>query len=225
MKHYLITWLIGLIILVTASTNVRAQKFPKIDSIDIITNNNQQSVYLSIKGKDAYFFSRIQDSLINENKVRIDVYFKEFCNSFPQMVFHDTTYQLDSTYPTVSQVKAIAFLDTNTMPYNGPSPLCIRDSISPLDTLQYPASSSQINFRQFKSDIKVYPNPAGNIINLDYPRNMNLKYISLLDLKGLIIRRYAGNSNKINVRGINSGVYFLRFMTEYGSYAKKVIIE
>ena len=56
-------------------------------------------------------------------------------------------------------------------------------------------------------EIKIYPNPSNDIINIEVDRILNYK-VELLDLRGKILHR-SSNSNEINVRNLNKGIYLI----------------
>lgn len=230
MKHRLLKLLIATVVLLSLSAKIQAQKFSvlAVDSVNLFTDtNNHQSVYFSvIDYTNSYFFSRIKDSLINENKLRINLFFKEYCSTFPDVAYLDTTYQLSSSYPLISNLEIVVFLDTNTIPENQSIPLCMYDTLTPMDTSYYPSSPSKVSFEQTASQINVYPNPARSSIYIDYPDYLEMEGINLLNMQGIIIKKYSGDVHGLSLpHHISSGIYFLEFRSVKGNIAKKIIIE
>lgn len=228
MKHRLLKLLIATVVLLSFSTKIQAQKFSvvTIDSIDLVTNVNQQSVFMKFMCcTNAYRFSRIRDSLVNENKLRVDVYFKESCSAFTAVTFRDTLFPLDSSYPVVSELEAVVFLDTNSLDTINGFHFCLYDTLLPLDTAYYPSSPSKVDFEQTASQVNVYPNPARGSIHIDYPDYLEMEGINLLNIHGMIIEKYPGDVHKLSLPHISPGIYFLEFRSEKGNFAKKIILK
>lgn len=79
------------------------------------------------------------------------------------------------------------------------------------------ASVGQIS----KDGIKVFPNPSNGVFNINVDSNYSLE---IFDITGRVIntRTLTGNTSiELNT----SGVYFLRFSNEEGSYTEKVIVQ
>lgn len=62
--------------------------------------------------------------------------------------------------------------------------------------------------------IKAYPIPASEVLNLEIPETVN--YVSIIDITGKIIEEYKANEElmSIDVSSLQSGVYFIRIATE-----------
>ncbi|MBS3738912.1 MAG: T9SS type A sorting domain-containing protein [Psychroflexus sp.] len=81
-----------------------------------------------------------------------------------------------------------------------------------------------------KSGISVYPNPASNLVNINFSQNTDeLEQIALYDLNGRLILTRKLNSNdieqQIDVSNLSSGVYILEINTVKHQYNTKVIVE
>ncbi|MFW6327967.1 MAG: T9SS type A sorting domain-containing protein [Bacteroidota bacterium] len=229
MKNHLLKLLVLTIVMLSFSAKIQAQKLSvlAVDSVNLFTDtNNHQSVYISITDyTNSYFFSRIKDSLINENKLRINLFFKEYCNTFHDVNYLDTIYQLSSSYPVISNLEIVVFSDTNTIPENHSIPLCMYDTLNPMDTAYYPTSPSKVSFGQTMSRITMYPNPTRETIHVDYPGCLEIRELNLRNIQGMIIKKYPGDIHRLNVADISPGVYFLEFRSTQGCFAKKIIIE
>ncbi len=228
MKHRLLKLLVVSILLLSFSTQLQAQKFPvvKIDSVDLITNGNQQSVFLKFRcSTNAYRFSRIQDLLLNENRLRINIYFKKSCSSFTAVTFRDTLFLVNSSFPIVSELEAVVFLDTNSLDTINGSQYCLYDTLTPMDTSYYPSSPSKTSFEKAMARIMVFPNPSQETIHIDYPDYLKMEEINLLNTQGRIIKKYPGDIHRLNLADMSPGIYFLEFRSTRGYFAKKIIIE
>jgi aminopeptidase YwaD len=72
--------------------------------------------------------------------------------------------------------------------------------------------------------LKVYPNPAKDILNIELPEPVKHFKIDISDLNGrLLIRKE--NETKINVQGLTSGAYLCTVKTNEATAVRKIIIE
>jgi len=79
-----------------------------------------------------------------------------------------------------------------------------------------------------ESNIQLYPNPSGGMINIKTSETITIKKITVYSLTGrLIMEPELTESNSINLRPISSGVYLLKIETgdPSGTLTKKIIIE
>lgn len=77
------------------------------------------------------------------------------------------------------------------------------------------------------SFVEIYPNPAKKLVNFKIP-NLNENYdLSIMDIKGLIVKESAINSTNLNLslEGLNTGFYFFKINNANYSKTYKVIIE
>lgn len=72
-------------------------------------------------------------------------------------------------------------------------------------------------------DIKVFPNPSNDNVNIHFEKTMNAK-IEIFDLTGKIIYNQVINSDKFNYKFNNSGIYFVKINSEFETFCEKVII-
>ncbi len=80
------------------------------------------------------------------------------------------------------------------------------------------------NITQQKFDVKVYPNPAKNILYIEGKQDEHL-YVELLDMTGRLILSHK-NENAIQLPILQSGIYLLRITDEnQNNIVKKIIIE
>lgn len=77
---------------------------------------------------------------------------------------------------------------------------------------------------QVKPNLKVYPNPAKEKINLDYDASVDIISIQLLDVSGKVVRTYTTNFQEIDVSGVQNGTYLLCITTAVNNFTHKVIV-
>ena len=82
------------------------------------------------------------------------------------------------------------------------------------------------------SSIKLYPNPANEYIDVQCTMNdVQLEGIEVIDVYGKIVRAFVGSNNhfplqtRINVSGLDNGIYFVRVTTDKGTVVKKFVKE
>lgn len=73
----------------------------------------------------------------------------------------------------------------------------------------------------FHSDFVIYPNPAKDVVN--FKTNEKISEVKLFDQLGRLISTIAIDKNKINVKNLETGVYYLIIKTEKNTYTKKLI--
>ncbi|MFN4083952.1 MAG: immunoglobulin-like domain-containing protein [Bacteroidia bacterium] len=77
------------------------------------------------------------------------------------------------------------------------------------------------------NSIKVYPNPANSFVIIE-PNGLNIDVINITDIRGKIIKQFI-TENKVNIKlditGINTGMYILEMIGNDNVYFKKLLIE
>lgn len=71
--------------------------------------------------------------------------------------------------------------------------------------------------------IKIYPNPAKDILNIELPSNIKNFSVEINDMSGKLISAYE-NERKINVSKLSKGVYMCTVKSDSEAITKKVII-
>ena len=89
-------------------------------------------------------------------------------------------------------------------------------------------SSGTININDPDSGISVYPNPASEKITISFPFVFKPIGLRIFDLEGkcVLIQQLTVSNHKIaaSIKGLKSGIYFLRIQTENKIYSTKLII-
>ena len=75
-----------------------------------------------------------------------------------------------------------------------------------------------------KGNIRVYPNPASTVLNIESPEKLN--EVRIYNILGeCVLKLEIGNSEgKVDVSGLINGIYFVEILTERNSYKQKVLI-
>ena len=72
--------------------------------------------------------------------------------------------------------------------------------------------------------LKIFPNPAHDIITISGLRNY--RFIQISDMNG-IIRKEIKSANKdfleISIADFHSGIYFIKFFSEYGFITYRIV--
>ena len=79
------------------------------------------------------------------------------------------------------------------------------------------------------SDVSIYPNPSSELVNITYRGSGKLLSMEMFDLSGKVVRRSnegksGGSSQIIDIKGLNSGLYFLVIETDLGVVSKKLLV-
>ncbi|MBI2280684.1 MAG: T9SS type A sorting domain-containing protein [Bacteroidetes bacterium] len=76
------------------------------------------------------------------------------------------------------------------------------------------------------NELRIYPNPAKDLINVDLGTDVFASRISLVNITGQVIYEANPNSNKfeVNVKLFDKGLYFINIYTENEIITKKVVI-
>lgn len=77
---------------------------------------------------------------------------------------------------------------------------------------------------QSLESVKIYPNPAKDILNIDLPTHVKSFSFELTDLSGRSLL-HSENETKVNVSGLSTGTYLATIKTQDVSITKKIIIE
>lgn len=72
------------------------------------------------------------------------------------------------------------------------------------------------------STIQIYPNPASDYINIS--TTSTIQSVEMFDVLGKKVK-YLKNSNKVDARSLQSGIYIVKIYTDKGNIAKKILVE
>jgi len=89
----------------------------------------------------------------------------------------------------------------------------------------FPNLTVAINEEFFVSHIKLYPNPAKDILQIEATENFQIERIELFDIGGKKVKEFSKNELTLNISGFNSGIYFIKLTGMEGVLTKKIVIE
>jgi aminopeptidase YwaD len=72
--------------------------------------------------------------------------------------------------------------------------------------------------------VKIYPNPAKDVLHLEIPRNISNFHVDISDMSGRMILN-SENQNTINISGLADGVYMVTVKSYKETVTRKIIIE
>ena len=86
------------------------------------------------------------------------------------------------------------------------------------DSILVIQQGSHVGVKDYEmSGIKIYPQPAGEILNIDLPDNNEMKYWNIYNQVGAeLMKGSVGNKNKLQIplNRLSSGVYFIDFRSD-----------
>ncbi|MFN1219121.1 M28 family peptidase [Chryseobacterium kwangjuense] len=72
--------------------------------------------------------------------------------------------------------------------------------------------------------VKIYPNPAQNVLHIELPKNDKNFKVEVSDMNGRLLLN-AENENKLNTSGLANGVYMVTVKSDKNNVTRKIIIE
>lgn len=76
------------------------------------------------------------------------------------------------------------------------------------------------------SDVSIYPNPASDMLNVEFSTNDSNYSVAIMDITGRVIDSVSGSSNvTFPVSNLASGSYMITITTDSGVYTENVVIQ
>jgi hypothetical protein len=85
------------------------------------------------------------------------------------------------------------------------------------------AASTSINKLRKEINIKAYPNPFNEVLNISNNSGKQIDKIEIVDIIGQSILVKNGNTNTIEATELQNGVYFIKYFIDKNVYFEKVI--
>ncbi|MFA7445459.1 MAG: YCF48-related protein [Flavobacteriaceae bacterium] len=76
-----------------------------------------------------------------------------------------------------------------------------------------------------KMNLKIYPNPVSEKINLEFDSNLNIQSVRLVDMSGRIIKTYLEDFEAIDIQGLAKGNYILKVFSDKGIQTEKIVVK
>lgn len=73
------------------------------------------------------------------------------------------------------------------------------------------------------NEVKIYPIPTSNVLNISLPDAMQIENIKLIDLNGKILLNQSSQIKTINIAHLQDGMYLLQIETNLGDISKRII--
>ncbi len=72
--------------------------------------------------------------------------------------------------------------------------------------------------------VTFYPNPAKNAITISHVEN--IESIAIIDLKGQVVKTFSqlANLQVLNISELNSGIYFIKYLSNNDTFTEKLIV-
>ncbi|WP_452221920.1 T9SS type A sorting domain-containing protein [Lacinutrix salivirga] len=71
--------------------------------------------------------------------------------------------------------------------------------------------------------MSLYPNPTENVLTIKINNTVAIQSVKIIDINGRTVLTAEGNANTINVNALQTGLYTVSIITEYGIVNKKFI--
>lgn len=103
--------------------------------------------------------------------------------------------------------------------------------ISSSDTVLYDSDTTSnvilsiTGQNMLSNKIKIYPNPAKDILQIEVSENIEIQEITLINLEGKPIKNQTGSFESIDVADLPVETYFIRIKTNHGVLTEKIIIQ
>jgi hypothetical protein len=94
-----------------------------------------------------------------------------------------------------------------------------------IDDVQFHYEPLGIEANSHSNIVRVYPNPANEVVFLDYNIGLIVKSIFLYDVSGKMINEYPPDQKKLDISDVATGYYLLRVNTNEGLIFKKILID
>lgn len=84
---------------------------------------------------------------------------------------------------------------------------------------------SDLNKTTKTNVFRVYPNPADQSVTLHAAEGLNIIEVALINEQGKVLMKFSGKTipHSIDIKGIQNGLYYFRFLTENDNYFVKFI--
>ncbi|NVO19401.1 MAG: T9SS type A sorting domain-containing protein [Bacteroidetes bacterium] len=178
-------------------------------------STNQSGFELGLSGQPSrHLFKWSSDSIVFQS-------YRPFVLTVPPMdsLIHKWTYT-GTHNPPVGNER----LHINFWLFQGQAPSNLKDAELVISSVHVPSTASSGTLRLVNTEILLYPNPAHNLLGINYPVTANPK-ISLLSITGRLICSdiHLNNAGFIDISTLENGMYLLCIQDEMNTIFKKFI--
>ena len=153
--------------------------------------------------------------------------------SNPNATFENLTIDLSHGYwdPGYNRIVCINVndpqaADANNYPYNTWDIITTPPDANGYTYVNYNFSSncnlSTLSFDALK-DIKVFPNPVQEKLNIQNPKQISLDKVDVFDMTGKKVKSFSSFDDAINLETLERGVYFVKVMSENRTKTFKIM--
>ena len=85
---------------------------------------------------------------------------------------------------------------------------------------------ANIKSDELHNEVKIYPNPASNIINISVPTSVNYSVVELIDDQGAAVKSIKSTNRTIviNTNDVSPGLYIIKISLSNSILLEKIII-
>jgi len=192
------------------------------ERIDTIYYTNLDSSIYTIH--DGYTY----DSLISRyDSIEIDSFAKndaDFCNTYVNGVQYSNWANNDDIAVTYKYGQEIGLAFSSYFEGLQTAPL-VTDLIyykKGMDTCGTPDLFNTVVRVESQYEMKLFPNPVGNLIQIENPPNSNIEY-QIFHISGQVITHGKLNDDQIDVNTLNPGSYYILFINGDETYFSEFI--
>jgi photosystem II stability/assembly factor-like uncharacterized protein len=191
------------------------------------SDNKQSSSIISVApGKDTILHITILDSELDSLKIEVPVY---VTSDIKPMISRDgdiliSNIKLGNQWYRNDSLIAGANSDKYIPKVEGKYYTIISNYSCLSDTsniIEFPVGITTKN----GMNLKIYPNPASNLVFFEFPKFSKEWEVMLMDLNGRIITKQKVNNLKmqIDISDLNSGIYLIKLISLEQTFTKKII--
>ncbi len=218
-----------------SSDNVNTNKCEawtlKIDSNGISDNkrNNLMQYYRNMQYRDTtvqlmHHFNNNYFCLIQPNSalsgpltiIKMDSTIGSYCtpSSSISIISSSSNYFTNISTSTLTSVSSITLSPVTLTVTSVSSFSIVINSCLPLGTKEFELNHS----------ISIFPNPTTNKLNINHSENFSIIESSIFDITGKLVA-FNNYQTIIDVSKLNSGIYFIKVITDKGEFRQKFIKE
>ncbi len=188
-----------------------------ITSVDIIKSDSLDSFYLSLQLPDLDLKKVELVSLNDGENTQVYSFYFSGCPLSQLITYFDTTMEISA--PPPYRLVIYTVYDT-TKHCSFPSSPLVTDSVM-LSSAAIGSIENRIAPRLFS----LSPNPADDLIRLQFKANTDITQIELLDVQGKVLNTYAPDTRLLKTHDLPKGTYFIKVHGKKGHLIRKVIVQ